>query len=99
MRENKVSWVGIFVHLKMARYLVREHYCWCDSCFCSCLHEAYDLKEKKLIQMKVGIEKDIIWSYGPSTAASYTEEKSEPWDLEKEAIRRDLVKSDPDHVK
>lgn len=77
--------------------LIREHYCWCDSTFCGCKHEVYDMEKKIKYKATVGslhqIEK--IWSTFSPSSAHYMKkdgEEDKEWDPEVEIQIRSLNK-------
>lgn len=75
--------------------LVRKHDCWCDSCFCGCEHEAYDLINRKYTKItgRSILGYNIKWSRAKPTCANYMLEKGEiieQWDAEKEVKERNL---------
>ena len=72
--------------------LIRKHICWCDSCFCACLHEARDLASGENIKISGTniLGKKIIWSSAKPTFASYMGEKNEEWDADAEIKNRNI---------
>ena len=76
-------------------FLIRRHYCWCDSIFCGCKHEIYDMEKKIKYMATLGTihAEKKIWSSYPPTSANYTKregEKDMEWDPEEEIKSRGL---------
>lgn len=71
------------------KILLRNQYCWCDTCFCNCYREAYDIENKKYFKIS-GTEifqYDVIWSSFEPVKASYMLKPGEVnkiWDAELE---------------
>jgi len=66
--------------------LIRKNISWCDSCFCTCLYEAYDLTSGKHIKISGTniLGKKIIWSKAKPTFASYISGTNEEWNVNAE---------------
>ncbi len=65
------------------RIEVREHLCWCDSCFCRCLHEAILLETGEAIKIRIGDllgnTYQVTWSTLPPTmSVSIYDKKLKP---------------------